>query len=190
VQINPAEHHHRQAQVRQWPVHQPPQLIAGAVNEHARHRRLRRRPGIVLELLTDRLLSAPIPASGNAGQHPLQHHVAELVAIGEMLIALKRQLRLAIGRPDPRPADLDTPATERHLPILMAMTNRDTVRIVLAPRTDDPLDLGLEQLPQHTQPNLDRQRQQPLSCRPNQRPERLPHPLLEHALIVDRLSDR
>ena len=140
--------------------------------------------------LADGILSAPILPGRNAGQHPLQDNIAELVALSEMLDRSQRHLRLAISRPDPRPTDPNTPATERHLPILMAMTDRDTIRVVLTLRADDLLDLGLKQLPKHPQPDLDRQRQQSLSRRPNQLPERLLHPLREHGLTTDRLSDR
>ena len=43
-------------------------------HEHARHRRLRRRPRVGLDLLADRLLRAPVLAGRDAGEHPLQHH--------------------------------------------------------------------------------------------------------------------
>src|ERR671937_1255340 len=101
-----------------------------------------------------------------------------------MLIALKRHLRLAISRSDPRPADPDPPATECHLAVLVAVTNSHAVRVVLAPRADDLLDLGLEQLAQDTQPDLDRQGEQSLSRRADELPQRLLHPLREHAFIL------
>jgi hypothetical protein len=70
------------------------------------------------------------------------------------------------------------------------MTNRDTLRIVLALGTNDLLDLRFEQLAQHTQTDLDRQSRQSLPRGPDQLPRRLLHPLREHSLIVGRLSDR
>ena len=72
----------------------------------------------------------------------------------------------------------------------MAVADRDTTRVVLALRPDHLIDLGLQQFAQHPQADLDRQREQPLSRRANQLPQRLLHPLREHGLIVDRLSDR
>ena len=55
----------------------------------------------------------------------------------------------------------------------------------LALRTDELVDLHLQQLPQHTEPDLDRQRQQPLPRCPDQLPQRLLHALREHALITE-----
>ena len=80
-----------------------PQLLAGSLHERARHRRLRRRPRLSLDPLADRLLRAPVPAGRDAGQHPLQHHPLQRVAVGEMLIGRKRHLGLAVRGPDPRP---------------------------------------------------------------------------------------
>jgi hypothetical protein len=45
----------------------------------------------------------------------------------------------------------------------VAVTDRDPVQVVLALRAHDLFDLSLEQLPQHPQPDLDRQGEQPLS---------------------------
>ncbi len=72
----------------------------------------------------------------------------------------------------------------------MAVTDRGPLPVPLPLRADDPVDLLLQQLPEHTEPDLDRQRQQPLPRRPHQLPQRLLHALREHGLIVDRLSDR
>jgi hypothetical protein len=46
VQLDPVEHHHRQPQIGERPVHQIPQLISGPLHKRARYRRLRRRPGV------------------------------------------------------------------------------------------------------------------------------------------------
>ena len=72
----------------------------------------------------------------------------------------------------------------------MAVTDRGPVGLPLALRTDDLVDLLLEQLPEHTEPDLDRQRQQSFLRRPNQLPQHILHALREHGLIVGRLSDR
>jgi site-specific DNA recombinase len=92
VQLDPVEHDHRQAQVAQRTVHQLPQQVAGSLHERPGHRRLRRRTGASLDPLADRLLRAAVLASGHAGEHPLQHDLAELVAVGEVLIGRQRQL--------------------------------------------------------------------------------------------------
>ena len=86
VQLDPVEHDHRQPQVGQRPVHQLPQQVAGSLHERPGHRRLRRRPGIGLDLDTDRLLRAAVLAGRDAGEHPLQYDLAELVAVGEVLV--------------------------------------------------------------------------------------------------------
>jgi hypothetical protein len=83
-----------------------------------------------------------------------------------MLIGLERHLGLAVRRPDPRPADPNPPTTQCHLPVLVTVTNSNPVRIVPPLRADDLLDLRLEQLAQDPEPDLDRQRQQPLSRYP------------------------
>jgi hypothetical protein len=92
VQLDPVEHHHRQPQIGQRTVHQPPQLIAGPLHERTGHGRLRCRPGVRLDLLAGRLLGPPVLASRDAGQHPLEHDFTELVAVGEVLVGLKRHL--------------------------------------------------------------------------------------------------
>ena len=53
------------------------------------------------------------------------------------------------------------------------MTDGHSVRVVLPFRADDLLDLGLEQPAQHSQPDLDRPSEQPLSGRPDQLAQRL-----------------
>jgi hypothetical protein len=53
----------------------------------------------------------------------------------------------------------------------VAVTKSDPVRIVPPLRADDLLDVRLEQLAQDPQPDLDRQRQQPLSRYPDQLPK-------------------
>jgi hypothetical protein len=160
------------------------------LHERARHRRLRVRAGVRLDLLADRLLYAIVLATRDAGQHPLQHNLAQAVAVGEMVVPLQRHLGLAIGGQNPRPLDPNAPTSERHLTVLVAMTDRCAIRIPLPLRTDDLLDLLLQQLLQNTEPNLDRQGQQPLLRCPHQLPQCLLHAPREHGLIDDRLGDR
>src|SRR5205807_2297932 len=105
------------------------------------------------------------------------------------LVSRKRNLRLAIRGPRPRPLDRHAPAAERHLTILMAVTDRAPLPVPLPLRPDELADLLLQELPEHTEPNLDRQRQQPLLRSPDQLPQRLLHALREHGLIPRRLSD-
>jgi hypothetical protein len=107
-----------------------------------------------------------------------------------MLVGLKRHLALPIGRAHPRALDRNAPAAERDLAILMPVPDRRPVPIPPPLRADDLIDLQLEQLVQHPEPDLDRQRQQPLLPSPNQLAQRLLHPLREHGLLDDRLGDR
>ena len=55
---------------------------------------------------------------------------------------------------------------------------------------DELIDLLLQQLPQHAEPDLDREREQSLLRCPHQLPQCLLHALQEHALILGRLGDR
>ena len=100
LQLQPIEHHHRETQIRELARHQRHQRIAGALDERPRHRRLRCRPRLDLDLLADRLLRAAIPASGHAGEDPLQHDPRHRIAIGEMLVRLQRHVTLAIRGPN------------------------------------------------------------------------------------------
>src|ERR1035437_7373065 len=70
------------------------------------------------------------------------------------------------------------------------MADRRPVGVPLPLRTDELADLQLQQLSQHTEPNLDRQRQKSLLRCPNQLSQCLLHALREHGLIADRLGDR
>ena len=144
VQLDPVEHHHRQSHVHERAVHQVPQLIAGALHERAGHRRLRRRPRVGLHLGADWLLHATVLPGRDAGEHPLKHHIAELIAIGEMLIGHQRHLALTVSGPGPRALDPDAPASERDLPVLMAVADRRAVRVPAALRTDELADLQLQ----------------------------------------------
>src|SRR6202034_1310303 len=108
----------------------------------------------------------------------------------EMLIRREWHLRLAVGGPGPWAANLDPATAERHRAVLVTMPDRDTVRVVLALRTHDVIDLLLHQLAQHTEPDTDAQRQQPLLRCPNQLAQRFLHALGEHGLITGRLNDR
>ena len=64
------------------------------------------------------------------------------------------------------------------------MTHRDAVRVVLALRADDLVDLLLHQLVQHAEPDADAQRQQPLLRCPDQLAQRLLHPRGQHGLLT------
>src|ERR1022692_4163497 len=107
-----------------------------------------------------------------------------------MLVAHKWPLCLAVRGPCPRTRHLHAPTPERHLTTFMAMSDRGPVRVPLALRADQLIDLLLQQFPEHTQPDLDRQREQSLSRCPDQLPQRLLDTVREHSLITGRLSDR
>jgi hypothetical protein len=70
------------------------------------------------------------------------------------------------------------------------MPDRSTVPVPLPLRTDELVNLLLHKPAEHTAPDLDRQREQPLVRCPNQLPQCLLHALREHGLITWRLSDR
>ncbi len=56
--------------------------------------------------------------------------------------------------------------SERHLTVLVTMTDRGAIPVPLPPRADELVDLLLQQLAQHPQPDLDRQREKPLPAPP------------------------
>jgi hypothetical protein len=158
------------------------QRRAGLGHERARHGRLRRRPRLGLQLLPDRLIDPRRAARGDAGEHPLQHHLAEQIARGELLVAGQLDL-LAVGRgPHPRPADLDAASAERHLARRVTVPLRGPLAVVAALRANDPLDLPLHRLVQHRQAGADCERQQSLL--------RLPGDLAQRQLDVLRQRQR
>jgi hypothetical protein len=69
-----------------------------------------------------------------------------------MLVGAERDLLAVVRRPDPRALHPDAPPAERDLTRFVAATDRDAVRVVLALRADDLVDLRLHQLLQHAQP--------------------------------------
>jgi hypothetical protein len=70
----------------------------------------------------------------------------------------------------PGPADRHPPAPERHRPVLVTMTLRDSIGIVLALRFHDPGHLTLHQLMHDRQPDTDRQRVQNVPRAPTRSP--------------------
>jgi hypothetical protein len=93
--------------------------------------------------------------------------------VSEVLVGLDRQLLLVIGGAHPGPADLHPPTTECHRPALVPVPLRRPIRVVLALRTDDLVDLALHQLMNDGQTETDRQREQPLPRCPDQLAQRL-----------------
>jgi hypothetical protein len=73
-----------------------------------------------------------------------------------MVVGVERHLTLAVSGPHARAVHGHAPAAERDLAILVAVTDRCPVRVPLALRADDPVDLQLEQLVQNTEPDLNR----------------------------------
>ena len=135
-QVDPVDHHHRQLQIGQVPAQQIRQRRARPGHERARHRRLRRRPGVLLNLLADRLSDPPRPAGRDAGEHPLQHHLLKQIPRAELAVTLKADLLAVIGSAHPRPADRHPPPTKRDLPARAAVT-LGPILVVAALGADD-----------------------------------------------------
>ena len=131
----------------------------------------------LVDVAADRLTGPRVAARRDAGQHPLEHHVGELVTRREVRIGVQLDLALAVGGPGARPADRHPAAPERDLAALVAVADRGAVGIVSALRADDLVDLGLHDLVQHAQPDADAQRQQPFLRRAGQLTQRVLHPL-------------
>src|SRR3954451_7492988 len=162
LELDPVEHHHRQAQIAQRPRHEIDQVLARARHELARHGRLRRRPGDVVDIGADRLTGPGVAARRDAGQHPLEHHVGEVVTRGEVLVGLQLDLAGAVSGPGSRAADGHAPPSERDLAVFVTVPDRGAVRDVAALRAHDPIDLGLHDLVQHPKPDADTEREQAL----------------------------
>src|SRR3954465_1032486 len=177
LELDAVEHHHRQAQVRERPRHQIDEVLARARNELAADGRLRRRPGDLVDAAADRLTGPRVAARRDAGQHPLEHHVGELVTGREVRIGVQLDLALAVGGPGARPADRHPAAPEHDLAALVAVADRGAVGIVSALRADDLVDLGFHDLVQHAQADTDAQRQQPFLRRAGQLTQRVLNPL-------------
>ena len=183
LQLDPVEHQHRQPDV----VERRP--ISASSCSRVRPTNSRETADFEVErsassdLLADRLPRAREAARRDAGEHLLQHHPGQRVAVGEVRIGRKRHLALAVGGPHPRTLDRNAPAAERDLAGLVAVTHRDAVRVALALRAHDIVDLLLHQLGQHAQPDADAQRQQPLLRGPDQLAQRLLHTRGQHSLL-------
>ena len=119
-------------------------MLAGAPDELAADRRLRGRALGGDDVLADRLARAGEAARRDAGEHLLQHHPGQRVAIGEVRIAGQRHLAGAVSAPGPRTLNRDAPPAERDLARLMAMAHRGAVRVARVLRAHDIVDLLLE----------------------------------------------
>jgi len=79
-----------------------------------------------------------------------------------VLVASKRHLALSIGAANPRAIDPNSPATERHRALLVAVPAGGAVGVMLALRADHLVDLGGHQLVHDAEPDADREREQAL----------------------------
>ena len=141
--LQPVEHHHRQAHVVQAAAHQLTQRGAGALDEHVRDRGLPGRGGRLLDLAADGLADLRELAGRDAGEHPVHHRPRQRVAVGQVLVAFNEQLALVDGRTHPRATDRNAPAAQRHRPVVVAVPDRDAIAVVLALGADDLVDLEL-----------------------------------------------
>ena len=136
----------------------------------------------LLDLAADRLADPGELARRDAGEHPVHHRPRQRVAVGEVLVALNRQLALVVGRAHPRATDRDPPAAQGHRPVLVAVTDRDAIGVVLALRADDLVDLELHQLVHDAEPDADAEREQALPRCPDELAQRLLDPRWERTL--------
>ena len=183
LQLDRVEHQHREPDVGQRAAHERVEMLASAPDELARDRRLRRRALRIEQLLADRLTRPGEAPRRDAGKHLLQHDPGQRITVGEVRIAGQRHLALAVDGPDARALDRDAPAAERDLAGLVAVAHRSAVRVALALRADDIVDLLFQQLGQHAEPGRDAQRQQPLLRCPDQFAQRLLHTRGQHGLL-------
>src|SRR4051812_41344959 len=113
-------------------------------------------------VVADRLAGARIAARRHAGEHPLEHDVAERVALGEVTVRRQLDLTRAVDGRGPAAARPARGAHRESPHPLMAVAHRPTARIMLALRAHDLIDLGLHEFVQHPQADAYAQRQQPL----------------------------
>jgi hypothetical protein len=95
------------------------------------------------------------------GEHPAQRCLLKQVAVGERAEGAEFDFFLVQAAHTGR-VDLDAPTAKRHLARLVAMPVRGSFGIVLAFRSSQPNDLGLEQLVQHGEADTDREGQHSL----------------------------
>ena len=144
--LDAVEHHHRQAHVLKAARHEIRERGAGALDEHLRDRRLRRRGGGLLGLGADGLTDLLEAARGDAGEHPVHHRPRQRVAVGEVVVGRERQLVLIVHRAHPRPLDLHAPSSQGHRSVPVAVALCGPIRVPLALWSDDLIDLELHQL--------------------------------------------
>ncbi len=164
--------------------HQLPQRGAGALDEHLRHRRLRRRRGRPLDLAADRLAdhartcgsrrrraSGPSPPwSAGRGRRSTRS-----VSTGSSCSSS--------ARAHPRAADRHAPAAQRHRSVLVAVALRRPGRGRACPSGPRPRSTSsFHQLVHDTEPDTDAQRQQALPRRPDKLAERLLDPRRQRTL--------
>jgi hypothetical protein len=145
------DHEGDQVQARQVGGQQLGQRPLGGGDEPARHRRPGGPRAGLLGAAADRLQPMVVAAGRQLGQHPLEGELVQQLAGGERLPGGQGQLGGAVGGTDPRPVDPDAAAAEGDPAGLAAVADRGTIGIVAAPGADQPLDLGVQQAPQHPQ---------------------------------------
>jgi hypothetical protein len=150
-------------------------VLAGAADEFAADGRLRGRALGDDDILSDRFAGPGEAARRNAGEHLLEHHARQRVAIGEVRIRRQPDFPLAVSGPRARALHTDTAPAQRDLAVLVAVAHRAAVGVALAPRPDDLIDLGFHHLGQHAEPDADAQRQQPVLRGVHQLAQRLLH---------------
>ena len=141
-----------------------------------------------LDLFSDRLPGAGEAPRGDAGEHLLEHHPSERIAVGEVAVGGEADLLGAVGASDPGAFDCHPAAAERHLALIVAVAHGASLGIVTALRADNLIDLGLHQLAQHAEADPDAERQQPLLRLPSKLSQRLSNLLWQvlEALFLGR----
>ena len=107
-----------------------------------------------------------------------------------MRVGLKRQLRLAVGAPGPRPADRHSAPTERDRPVHVPVAARGPLGVMAALLAVYLVELLLHERVQHAQSDTNAQRQQPLLRGAGQLAQRLLHTGGQHLLGGRLLGDR
>ena len=161
-EVHAVDHQRHQIQPGQIGRQQLGQGGFGHRHKSARDRRFACRRRLFIYLPADRLKPDRVAASRQAGQHPLQRHLAQQLRRAEQLIRGDRHLPGPVGGPHPRAGDRHPPATQGHRPTLTPVPHRHPHHVVPALRPGQCVHVGLHQRRHHLQARTHGQGQQPL----------------------------
>jgi hypothetical protein len=140
------EHQHEVAPIVETAIEELGQALGRGREKAPADRGVAHPERLLLDGSPDRFETCPIAAGRETGEHASYDAVGEQVSGARGLIARERELRLAVGTPNARPSDRQTPATESDRTCLAAMAIGRPIGAVLALWTRQSVDLAPHQL--------------------------------------------